>query len=413
MPTNRYYDVGFRCAADDPPTEPATWQPAGPGSASGGGISDNDGHSRGAAVAAGPNGDLFVAWSDTSAGDAEIYLRHWDGANWSALGGSAMDGGISDNDGDSLWPVVAVGPDGQPWVAWHDLSGGRAEIYARRWNGAAWEPAGAGAAAGGGISDNSGDSEFVDLRVDANGYAWAVWVDNSGGNAEVYVRQWNGSAWVATGGTASGGGISNSAGRSGRPALSLDPSGHPVVAWTEGSGSQSNIYARRYDGAAWVEVGAGSAAGGGISNTSGKSQYPALGFSAVGEAYLAWYDDSGGQWEILAARWDGSAWAAAPAPGGLSATAGASKEPDLAVVAGAPYVVWQETPGGNNEIYVRRRSGADWMAVGPGSASGGGLSDNAGDSSFPVVAAGNGRVYVAWEDNTGGDYEIYVLTYGP
>ena len=91
------------------------------------------------AIAAGPGNILYVAWSDTSAGDAEIYLRRWDGSTWSELGGSASGGGISNNSGDSVWPSVAVGPDGNPWVAWHDDTPNKTEIYVRRWTGTAWE----------------------------------------------------------------------------------------------------------------------------------------------------------------------------------------------------------------------------------------------------------------------------------
>ncbi|MCO5182172.1 MAG: PT domain-containing protein [Candidatus Promineofilum sp.] len=369
------------------PTSADTWRSVGPNSATGGGISDN-------------------------AGDAEIYLRRWDRASWSALGGSASGGGISDNAGDSLWPAVAVGPDGRPWVAWHDLSGGDAEIFVRRWNGTAWTEVGGGSAAGGGISDNTGASAYVDLQVAANGDAVAAWVDDSGGNDEIYARQWNGSAWVALGGSATGGGVSDDSGRSGRPALALDPTGRPAIAWTEASGGQSNIYVRRWNGSAWAEMGDGSAAGGGISQSPGKSQYPALAFSTAGAAYLAWYDDAAGQREIIAASWDGSQWtAAAPGPGGVSATAGESKEPDLVLAAGVPYVVWQETTGADNEIYVRRREGTAWAEVGLNSATGGGISDNAGDSNFPVAAMAGGRVFVVWEDDSGGDFEIYVLAY--
>jgi PKD repeat protein len=49
--------------------------------------------------------------------------------------GSATGGGISDNSGDSYFPSVAIAPDGTPYVAWHDNSGGDYEIYVRRWVG--------------------------------------------------------------------------------------------------------------------------------------------------------------------------------------------------------------------------------------------------------------------------------------
>jgi len=387
------------------------WQPVSPGSASGGGISNTSGASQTVSLAAGPNNTLYLAWSDTSSGNAEIYLRRWDGAAWSELGGSAGGGGISNNSGASLWPSVAVGPDGNPWVAWHDETPGAAEIYVRRWTGTAWEPVGSGSASGGGISNTSGGSQFVDLQIPSNGQAVAVWSDDSAGNAEIYLRQWNGSAWVALAGSATAGGISNSANRSGRPAVAID-AGLPTVAWAE-AGSVGEIYLRRYNGSAWVELGNHSASGGGVSNTSGASQYATLTYTTAGKPYVAWYDAVGGQREIYAATLEGGQWVAAgtgaASGGGVSNTTGESKEPNL-VASGSPFLVWQETTATDNEIYVRRLSGASWLVAGSGSATGGGISNNSGESLYPEVAlTADGRLYVAWEDNSSGNYEVYIL----
>lgn len=391
---------------------PSDWQPVGPGSADGGGISNNAGASQSVTMATGPNNHLYVAWSDTSSGDAEIYLRQWDGSDWSELGGSANGGGISDNSGASQWPSVAVAPDGQPWVAWHDSSAGDDEIYVRRWTGTAWEPVGNGAASGGGISNNNGGSAFVALEIAPNGQAYATWMDSSSGNSEVYVRRWNGSAWEPLAGSASGGGISNTPTRSGRPSLALDDN-LPTVAWAE-TDTVGEIYVRRFNGSAWVELGEHSASNGGISNTPGLSQYATIGYAAGGKPYVAWYDVTPGQLEIYVATLESGQWVAAgsgaTSGGGISNTADKSKEPALAVRGGVPYVAWEEGASSADEIYIRRLAGDKWVEVGSGSAEGGGISNNAGNSQFPALAFdGAGRLYVAWADNSSGDYEVYVL----
>ncbi len=395
-----------------PTPMPSDWQPVGPGSASGGGISNNSGASQSVAVATGPNNDLYVAWSDNSSGDDEIYLRRWDGSNWSDLGGSAGGGGISDNNGASLWPAVAVAPDGNPWVAWHDTSAGDTEIYVRRWTGTAWAPVGNGSAEGGGISNNNGSSAYVALAIAPNGQAYAAWMDSSAGNQEVYVRRWNGSEWEQLAGSAGGGGITNTPTRSGRPSIALADE-LPTVAWAE-TETVNEIYVRRFDGSAWVELGEHSASNGGVSNTPGVSQYATLGYSAAGQPFVAWYDYTPGPPEIYAATLPSGQWGAAgsgaASGGGISNTAGLSMEPELAVRGGAPYVVWQETTAGDDEIYIRRLAGDNWVEVGDGSASGGGISNNGGDSQYAALAFdGAGRLYVAWSDNSGGDIEVYVL----
>ena len=71
------------------------------------------------------------------------------------------------------------------------------------------------------------------------------------------------------------GGMSNSPGRSVQPVLALDRSGRPVAAWTEESGDSAEIRLRFWDGGTWKDL-AGSGAGGGLSATAGPSRLPAL-----------------------------------------------------------------------------------------------------------------------------------------
>jgi len=61
-------------------------------------------------------------------------VRRWNGSAWEEVGtASASNGGISDNDGKSRTPAVAIAPDGTPYVVWYDKSSGDYEIYVKRW----------------------------------------------------------------------------------------------------------------------------------------------------------------------------------------------------------------------------------------------------------------------------------------
>ena len=60
-------------------------------------------------------------------------------AGWEDVGpGSASGGGISNTVSYSEYPSLAIGPNGLPVVAWQDNSGGNREIYARRYAGACY-----------------------------------------------------------------------------------------------------------------------------------------------------------------------------------------------------------------------------------------------------------------------------------
>jgi len=400
------------------------WLEVGAGSATGGGISDNDGDSKEAAVAIGSDGIPYVAWQDNGSGNAEIYVRRWSGSRWEEVGtGSASSGGISHNSGNSIYPSIAVAPDSSVYVAWEDNSSGNAEIYVRRWAGNAWQEAGTGSASGGGISSNGGYSQRPAMSIAPDGTPYVAWQDNSGGDDEVYVLRWTGSAWEEVGaGSASGDGISHNDGKSWYPALAIAPDSTPYVAWHDESSGDAEIYVRRWNGSTWEEVGTGSASGGGISDNSANSWAAAIAIAPDGTPYVVWHDHSSGDAEIYVRRWNGNAWeevgVGSASGGGVSDNGSDSKEPSLAIAPdGTPYVAWYDLSAGDAEIYVRRWNGSAWEEVGANSASSGGVSDNDGQAKNPMLAiapdvrepqSNDGTPYIVWHDNSSGDNEIYV-----
>ena len=395
------------------------WQEVGPGSASGSGISNNDRDSLDPSLAIAPDGTPYVAWLDSSGGDWEIYLRRWNGSSWEAMGsGSASGGGVSDNDGGSYNPSLAIAPDGNVYLAWADITYGDGEIYVLRWDGSSWQTVGSDSASGGGISNTANGSWVPSLAIAPDGMPWVAWEDHSRWNAEIYIRRWSGSSWETVGsGSASGAGISNSNGESYDPSLAIGPDGSAFVAWEDNSAGDKEIYVRRWNGSSWEEAGSGSASDGGISDNSGDSRFPTLAAAPDGSVYIAWQDRSSGENEIYVLRWDGSFWqevgAGSASEGGVSDNAGASWLPSLALDSdGTPYVSWEDHGSWNAEIYIRSWNGSSWETVGAGSASGSGISGNAGRSVDPSLAIGpNGTPYIAWEDDTHDSWEIYVKRY--
>ena len=396
----------------------AGWAEMGAGSASGGGISNNSTSSYSPSVAIGPNGMPVVAWYDgTYPGNREIFVRRWNGSAWVEMAGSASGGGISNTSGSSLSPAIAVDSSNMPVVAWQDNSDGDSEIYVRRWNGSIWVEM-SGSASGGGISNNSSESSGPSLAIASDGAPIVSWTDASPSNIyEIYARRWTGTAWAELGGSASGGGISNDSRYSAYPSVAIGPDDLPLIAWTGYGDGPGDIYLRRWTGSAWVEIG-GSASGGGISNSSGESQFPSLAIGSDGAPVVAWSDsNSGNLSEIYLRRWNGSAWVGmggSSSGGGISATSGYSWWPSLALPPGnMPMIAWHDPSGGNWEVYFRRWNGSAWVEMGGGSASGGGISSNSGDSDFVALAVSSNNIpLIAWSDLSSGS-EIYVRRFLP
>ena len=350
------------------------------GSAGSSGLSLSTQTGRSPTVATETGGNPVVAWSDNGPGNYEIYLRRWDGTQWASLGGSAAGGGVSNlgiGVGSSYNPSLALDGSNNPVLAWEMASTGLSiwSLYLKRWDGTQWVELGS-SASGSGIA-NTGVGANPSVAVDATGNPVVAWQDGTSGNLEIYLKRWDGTQWVELGGSASGGGVSNSAGFSENPSLVLDAAGNPIVAWNDGTPGNLEIYLKRWNGTAWVELG-GSATGGGVSNTAGLSAGPSLALDSAGNPVVAWNDDTPGNLEIYLKRWNGTAWVelgGSATGGGISNTTGASDGPSLKLEpTGNPVVAWRDDTPGSSRIYLRRWNGTVWLELG-GSASGGGLSD--------------------------------------
>ncbi len=276
------------------------------GSASAKGVSQKVGCSPARpAVAVDTKDTVFLAWDDNHyPAESEIYLRQWNGTKWVELGGSGSGNGISQNSGSSQDPSLVVDQDDYPIVAWQDKTSGNFEIYVRRWNGTSWEELG-GSASGGGVSNNQGWSGLPSLAMDINNRPVLAWLDDSSGSLEVYLRRWNGTSWEELGGSGSAQGISQS-GASWHHyrsylrdwhGLAIDKGGNPVVAWVDGRTGQFEIYLRRWNGTMWDEID-GSATDGGISNSEAASFNPTI-TTAEQLICVAWSEMGQGSREIV------------------------------------------------------------------------------------------------------------------
>ncbi len=408
------------------------WEEIGLGSAAAGGVSDNEGDSRLPELAIGVDDTPYLVWLDDSSGAWQVYSRHWDGAAWQAVGAdSATGGGISDmvdnltpDDHDYVSVGATVDTSGTLYVAWPNQADGDAEIYVWQWDGLVWDEAGAGSASAGGISDNAGKSTQPTADAGTSNSVFVAWYDysDSGGDAEIYVRRWDGDSWNEVGtGSASGGGVSNNNGLSIHPDIAAAPDGTIFIAWADGSSGNQEIYVRQWDGSQWAEIGEHSASGQGISDNTGLSTSPSLAVDPDGIPYVAWSDlSSGSAAAVYVRRWNGVLWEevgdGSATNFGISESYSGPTNSVTPVIAidssGRAYVAWSQYTGTHFNVYVKRWNGVSWEEVGNGSASGDGLSNSSlCDSVQPALAVGPNDVPVlAWQEACAGDDgEIFTL----
>ncbi len=245
------------------------------------------------------------------------------------------------------------------------------------------------------LTTTSGDSGSPKIAVDGSA-VYVVWTDDTPGNGEIYFRKSidGGVAWQITQR------LTTNAGDSESPAIAVDGSNVYVV-WEDATPGIAQIYFMKSEdgGNHW------KAARALTNNKTAKAGKPAI--AVVGATlYVAWHNDDsakgGNCWIALTKSADrGVGWQAAKTLSGNSGSADA-RNPAVAAADSGVYVVWEENTSGNYEIYLRKSTngGAVWQASVR-------LTTNSGSSNSPAVAAMGSTVYLAWSDTTPGNPEIY------
>jgi WD40-like Beta Propeller Repeat len=323
--------------------------------------------------------NIYVVWSDDTAGNYEIFFKRSidGGATWTA------NRRLTNTAGGSFRPAIAVdGPNIS--VVWHDYTPGNAEIFFKRSNdgGVKWS-------ASQQLTNNTGDSEDSAIAVDGPNIS-VVWQDYTPGNAEIFFKRSNdgGVKWSASKR------LTNNTGGSEDPAIAVAGSNIYVV-WSDDTPGNKEIFFKRSNdgGAIWT-------ANRRVTKNTGHSELPAIAMDGSNIS-VVWMDDTPGNREIYFKQSidGGVVWAANRR---LTNNTGESFAPAIAVDGSNIYVSWDDDTPGNSEIYFKRsvNRGVNWTAARR-------LTNNTGDSWNSALAVDGPNIYVAWEDNTPGNREIY------
>jgi len=376
--------------------------------------SNNSAISRFSSLCLDASGNPHIAWSDYSPGNYDIYYLKWNGSAWVDADGSGQESiNISNNSGTSQAVSLCL-YNGNPRIAWGDVTSGNYEIYYLQWNGSVWVDADGSGQESINVSNNSGGSNLCSLRLDSSGNPHIAWQDSTlEEKLDIYYLRWNGSAWVdADGSGRESVRIFSSPANSFVPSLYLDSNNNAHVTWMDFSAGGGDIYYLRWNGAAWRDADGSGTDNVNISNNSGESDYPSI-YVNLPDIHIAWEDETPGNYEIYYLKWDGSAWVDADGYGqesiNVSNNSGVSVSASLCLDnSNKPHIAWQETSG-DREIYYLKSAGASWVdADGTGQESINVL-NNAGESWAPSLQLYDGNPRIAWHDDTPGNYEVYYL----
>jgi hypothetical protein len=201
----------------------------------------------------------------------------------------------------------------------------------------------------GGVSETGAEVRDPALAMDPSGQPFVAWSGLTG----LSLRTWTGSAWQDVGDLAS----------SGQASIAVRSDGTPVVAWSSSSG----VFLKSWDGSAWQELG-GSGSGNGLGKASTAQTTPCapgLALDSQGNPLVAFASQESAASYVLLRRWDGTGWTDL---GGSGAAPGLASEIHAHCAAlaldsqGQPYVAFivQSTDG----YAVVHYNGTAWEPVG-------------------------------------------------
>jgi hypothetical protein len=234
------------------------------------------------------------------------------------------------------------------------------DIYLQRLGPTGWTALGGGLSA----SPNNTPATAVSLQARVSGDAVVAWSESDGTAANVYVQEWVTDHWQPIGSALSASGGSTNAAY---PSLGLKTNGTPVVAWEESDGTASNIYVRQWLSGSWQQLGPALSAVTGATN----ARSPGLVFDSTGSPVVIWRETAGTADNLYVWRWTGTAWEALGAA--LSAYPGATNVQDSSIAldsAGNPVVAWTEEGSSGYDVHVARWTGSSWQTTGGAISSG-------------------------------------------
>jgi hypothetical protein len=340
----------------------------------------------------GSNG-AFVVWQDQRGLDYDVYAQHVDAfgnAIWASNGVPVIT-----NPGNQSQPLAATDGAGGIIVVWEDTrNGANFDIYAQRIN-----ASGVTLWSGFGVAINTlAGSDQIPFGIvsDGVGGAIVVFTDNHSGNFDIYAQRINYAG--VTQWTAGGVAVCTSPGQQTSPVLATDGANGAIVAWQDGRGVTTDIYAQHLNSAGVAQWTANGLA---VCTAINNQSFPSCTSDGVGGAILAWDDYRGNASlaDIYAQRLNSSGTALWTAGGQLVCGATDSQFSTSTTSDGSQgaVIAWQDNRAGNYDIYAQRMS-----AIGAPMWTGDGVAQctASGNQLVPLVASdGTGGAFVAWSDS--------------
>ena len=313
------------------------------------------------------NNYAHVVWfTETGAGNTDIFYLKWNGSSWVDADGAGQEAiNISNSPAASKYPVIQIDSYGNPHIVWQEGN----DIYYLKWNGTSWVDIDGSGQESINVSNTpdipSRHPSFILDSTNKPHIAWHEGYEEESPLAQIMYATWNGNKWVG----ADGGNIVpiyNSPYASLWASIAIDSFNRPHIVWSDGDENNREIYYLKWNGSSWVDAdGAGQEAIN-ISNTHGYSSWPDIELDSFDNPYIVFEDASERNLEIYFQKWNGTSWVDVDGIGlesrNITNSFANSAVPTVKIDnSGTPHIIWHEGNVETCEIYCLKWNGAAWV----------------------------------------------------
>lgn len=233
-----------------------------------------------------------VAWSEVGPSDTSlVHVKRSKVTGWDVLGG-ALNVEATHEVG---VPAIAIAGDAIAVAFTEYDATGLPVLFVKSWDGSAWVQLGAALSTRRVVGAPS-------IAMRSATEVVVAWAEMNGSNSDVLVRRWDGASWAALGAALDVGVRSAE-----NPSIAIDAMRRVVVAWSEADADDldTNVYVKQWDGAAWTQLGAELDL---VNDKSGSA--PSLALDGAGVPTVAWTENSAtaDRKELFVKRWFNGAW---------------------------------------------------------------------------------------------------------
>jgi hypothetical protein len=301
-----------------------------------------------------------------------IYAKSWTGSAWT---GGAV-GFVNNVPGVYQSRSSIVGVATTPYLAFIEVDKSQSSlaqqhyVYVKHFNGSAWVQDGTF------LNRDSGRNSAtlysiassIDMATDGSA-PWVAWTEYTTANSildtvpQVYVSKWNGTSWNAVGGS-----LNTDTSHWASDVSITNVSGQFYVAWTERTQSGNNqLFVKTFNGTDWMLVGSGPM---NANTTTGWALRPSLTGDSNGNVYVGWVEqgDMGQRAQVYVSKYNGVSWSALGGSLNANSTMGSSLGVSLTVMGGQPVAAWGEVNyGTERQVFVKQWNGSQWTSLTGGS----------------------------------------------